>query len=158
MTNNDVERLATARRLRCYEVASRILPDHTIIQRPDCARRCEEQTALCIMIAHLKLDDRLAVLRAGDRFRTWQSLDDERTCIICKRKFNGRQVEIRRLTNSRHELRCPTDHCNSQPHLWIYPKTPLVSHVVRLDWWRPVDKKQERRAFALASGAQGHRV
>src|SRR5207249_6539515 len=98
MTNNDVERLATARRLRCYEVASRILPDHTIIQRPDCARRCEEQTALCIMIAHLKLDDRLAVLRAGDRFRTWQSLDDERTCIICKRKLDRKSTRL----NSSH--------------------------------------------------------
>ena len=139
-------------------MTSRILPDHTIILRPDCARRCEEQTALCIMIAHLKLDARLAVLRVEDRVRNWRSLDDERLCIVCKRKFNGRQVEFRHLRNGKYELRCPTDHCNSGPHLWIYPKTPLVSHVVRSDWRRPVDKKQEGRAFALAPGAQGHRV
>ena len=101
------------------------------------------------MVAHLKLDDRLAVLRAEDRFRTWRALDDERLCIICKRKFNGRQVEIRRAGNRKYELYCPTEGCNSRPHLWIYP-TPLVSHVAESDWWRPVGKKHERRALVTA--------
>ena len=102
------------------------------------------------MIMHLKLDDRLSILRAEDRFRTWRSLDDERLCIICKRKFNGRQVEIRRL---KHELHCPTDGCNSRPHLWIYPTTPLVSHVAKSNCWHLVGKKQERRALALTPQA-----
>jgi hypothetical protein len=110
------------------------------------------------MIAHLKLDDRLVVLRAEDRFRNWRSLDDERLCIICKRKFNGRQVEIRRLGNRKHELHCPTDGCNSRPHLWIYPATPLVSHVIKSDWWRAASKTQERRAPAPAPRAKGYHV
>jgi len=103
------------------------------------------------MIAHLKLDGRLSVLRAEDRFRTWSSLDDERLCIICKRKFNGRQVEIRRAGNRKYELHCPTDGCNSRPHLWIYPATPLVSHVAKSDWWHPAGKKHERRLLVLTS-------
>jgi hypothetical protein len=107
------------------------------------------------MIAHLKLDDRLSVLRAEDRFRAWTSLDDERLCIICKRKFNGRQVEIRRLGNRKYELRCPTEGCNSRPHLWIYSTTPLVSHVVDSDWWRPAGKKHEPRALVTALRAHG---
>jgi hypothetical protein len=85
------------------------------------------------MIAHLKLDDRLSALRAQDRLRKWRSLDDERLCIICKRKFNGRQVEIRRVGNRKYELHCPTEGCDSAPHLWIYPATPLVSHVIKSD-------------------------
>jgi len=97
------------------------------------------------MIAHLKLDDRLSILRAEDRFRTWDSLDDERLCIICKRKFNGRQVEVRRAGNRKYELHCPTEGCNSRPHLWIYPATPLVSHVVESDWWQAAGEKRERR-------------
>ena len=88
------------------------------------------------MIAHLKLDDRLSVLRAEDRFRSWRSLDDERLCVVCKRKFSGRQVAIRRLGNRKFELRCPTEGCSSVPHLWIYPATPLVSYVLESDWWR----------------------
>jgi hypothetical protein len=45
-------------------------------------------------------------------------------------------VEIRRFSNGRHELRCPTEDCNSGTHLWIYPTTPLVSHVAAPRWWR----------------------
>ncbi len=150
------KRFDIARRLQRYEMPSRDLSDHTIIQRPDCLFRCNEQTAgCCIMVAHLKLDDRLAVLRAEDRFRTWRALDDERLCIICKRKFNGRQVEIRRASNRKYELRCPTEGCNSRPHLWICPATPLVSHVAESDWWRPVGKKHERRALVTALRAYG---
>jgi hypothetical protein len=110
------------------------------------------------MMAHLKFDDRLAVLRAEDRFRNWASLDDERRCVSCKRKFNGRQVEIRRLANGKYELRCPTEGCNSRPHLWIPSATPLVSHVVRSDWWRAVAKKRERCTPIPALRAQEYRV
>ena len=34
------------------------------------------------MITHLKLDDRLSILRAEDRFRNWESLDDKRVCMF----------------------------------------------------------------------------
>jgi hypothetical protein len=134
----------------------RVLSDHTTIQRPDCVFSCNEQTAFCVMIAHLKLDDRLSVLRAEDRFRNWNSLDDERLCIVCKRKFNGRQVEIRRLGNRKYKLHCPTEGCTSAPHLWIYPATPLISHVVESEWWRFAGL--ERRRPASAPQARGYRV
>lgn len=111
-----------------------------------------------LMIVHLKLDDWLSVLRAEDRFRKWRSLEDERLCIICKRKFNGRQVEIRRVANRKYELHCPTEGCNSRPHLWIYPATPLVAHVIELDWWRAAGKKHESRASIPALSANGHRA
>jgi hypothetical protein len=110
------------------------------------------------MIAHLKLDDRLSVLRTEDQFRKWRSLDDERLCIICKRKFNGRQVEIRRLRNRKYELHCPTEGCNSRPHLWIYRATPLVSHVIESDWWRAASKRQEPRAPASSLRAEAYRI
>jgi hypothetical protein len=110
------------------------------------------------MVVHPKLDERLLILRAEDRFRTWRSLDDERLCIICKRKFTGRLVEIRRLGNREYELGCPTEGCNSGPHLWIYPATPLVSHVIKSDWWRVAGKTLERRAPASAPGLAGDRL
>jgi len=111
------------------------------------------------MVAHFKLDDRLSVLRAEDRFRNWRSLDDERLCIICKRKFNGRQVEIRRPGNRKYELHCPTEGCNSRPHLWIYPATPLVAHVIKSDWWRAAGKTQERHAPSSPLRAEeGYRI
>jgi hypothetical protein len=108
------------------------------------------------MIDHLKLDDRLSVLRTEDRFRSWKSLDDERLCVVCKRKFSGRQVEIRRLGNRKYELRCPTQGCNSVPHLWIYPATPLVAYVLELDWYRVAG--QEHRTSGSAPRAEDHCV
>jgi len=110
------------------------------------------------MTAHLKLDDRLLVLRTEDRSRTWRSLDDERLCIICKRRFNGRQVEIRRLRSGKYELHCPTEGCNSRPHLWISSATPRVSHIIESDWWRAANKKHERRAPISVLQAHAHRV
>ena len=145
-------------RLQRHKAPSRILPDHTIIHRPDCVVRCNGQTALCTMIVHFELDDRLSVLRAEDRFRKWSSLDDERRCVTCKRKFNGRQVEIRRSSNGKYELYCPTEGCNSRPHLWISSATPLVSHVVGSNWWHAVGKKHERRAPLPALRAHGNRA
>jgi hypothetical protein len=108
------------------------------------------------MIAHLKLDDRLSVLRAEDRFRNWSSLDDERLCVVCKRKFSGRQVEIRRLAKRKYELRCPTDGCDSVPHLWIYPTTPLVAYMLELDWYRVAGR--EHRSSGSKARAENHRI
>ena len=142
---------------RYNQEASRVLPYHTTIRRPDCIHPCKEQTAFC-MIAHLKLDDRLSVLRAEDRFRKWTSLDDERLCIICKRKFTGRQVEIRRLANRKLELHCPTEGCNSRPHLWVSSVTPLVSYGAGSNWGRIGVKKHERRALVLELRTQGFGV
>lgn len=85
---------------------------------------------------YLKPEDRLSILRAEDQFRNWNSLDDERFCIVCERKFNGRQVEIQCFSNGKYELHCPTDGCASGPHQWVYPGTPLVSDIVDPDWWR----------------------
>jgi hypothetical protein len=67
-------------------------------------------------------------------------------------------VQIRRVGNHKYQLHCPTEACNSRPHLWIYPTTPLVSHVVESDWWRPAAKNQERPALVLALQARGQRI
>ncbi len=87
------------------------------------------------MNVHLKSEERLSILRAEDQFRRWNSLDDERFCIVCEKKFNGRQIEIRSFTNGKHQLHCPTEACRSGPHQWVYPGTPLVSDIVDPDWW-----------------------
>jgi hypothetical protein len=98
------------------------------------------------MNTHLKPEDRLLILRAEDQFRRWNSLDDERVCILCEKKFNGRQVEVRRFANGKHELHCPTEGCDSGPHQWVYPGTPLISDIVDPDWWSALGK--ERRTLS----------
>ena len=70
------------------------------------------------MIAHLNLDDRLSILRVGDPFRSWNSLDDQRVCVLGGRKFKGRQVDIRRLPGGKFRLCCPTLGCMATPDQW----------------------------------------
>jgi hypothetical protein len=105
------------------------------------------------MNVHLKPEDRLSILRTEDQFRRWSSLDDERRCILCERKFNGRQIEVQGFGNGRHELHCPTEGCDSRPHQWVYAGTPLISDIVDPDWWT-ASGKASGRLSGLSSHAQ----
>ena len=96
------------------------------------------------MSAHFEPEDRLSILRAGDQFRTWKSLDDQRVCILCERKFNGHKVEIMRCGDGSYELHCPTEECDSGPHQWVYSGTPLISDIIEPDWWRAAGKDRRR--------------
>src|SRR5438046_9891117 len=58
-------------------------------------------------------EERLNILRAGDKLRTWSSLDDERLCILCERILNGWQIEILRDQRGRYLLKCPTSDCET---------------------------------------------
>jgi len=109
------------------------------------------------MTANVKLGDRLTILRAGDRFRRWNSLDDQRVCGVCERKFKGRQIEIRRLPGGRYKLCCPTLGCPSEAHQWLYPQALVVAEVGEPDWCRAVEEPTRRPAKST-SQAGGHQV
>jgi hypothetical protein len=108
------------------------------------------------MNVHLESEDRLSILRTEDQFRRWNSLDDERFCILCEKKFNGRKIEVRCFANGKHELHCPTEGCDSGPHQWVYPGTPLISDIVDPDWWSALGKKP-RTPSGLSRDAQFQR-
>jgi len=109
------------------------------------------------MIAQVKLDDRLSILRAGDRSSRWNSLDDQRVCSVCERKFKGRQVEIRRFPAGRYKLYCPTLGCPSGPHQWLNPRGVVVSEIAE-PARRHVGNQPKHRLVELAPQARGHRV
>ena len=100
---------------------------------------------LVAMIAHLSLDDRLSVLRVGDAFRGWNSLDDQRVCLLCGRKFKGRQVDVRRLPGGKFRLCCPTLGCLSRPYQWRYAKAPAGSDRVKKYWRHDRPNKRQGR-------------
>ena len=122
----------------------RILSYHTISPHSDCVSQCDEQTARC-MIAHINLDDRLSILRVGDPLRNWNSLDDQRVCVLCGRKFKGRQVDIRRLPGGTFKVCCPTLGCPSTPHQWRYAKPPVSSGRAETCWRHDRPNKTQRR-------------
>ncbi|PYK20577.1 MAG: hypothetical protein DME55_01785 [Verrucomicrobia bacterium] len=109
------------------------------------------------MTANVKLDDRLSILRAGDRFRKWNSIDDQRVCSVCERKFKGRQVEIRRFPSGRYKLYCPTLGCPSGPHQWLYSRVPVVSEIAEPDWWHVGKQPTHLQAESMPQ-ARSYRV
>src|SRR5262249_1166785 len=135
----------------------RNLSDHTIIQPPDCLFRRSKQSFFCAMNANVKPEGRLSILCAGDRFRRWNSLDDQRVCGVCGRKFKGRQIEIRRFSGGRYELYCPILGCPSGPQQWLYPRAPVVSEVAKPDWWR-AGKQPARHSVESTPQAHGQCV
>jgi hypothetical protein len=110
------------------------------------------------MIAHIRLDDRLLILRVGDPFRSWNSLDDQRVCVLCRREFKGRQVDIRRLPGGKLKLCCPTLGCLSTPHQWRYSTPPVHSDAVRKHWPHAVPNKRQGRAPRSTLQPQACRV
>ena len=97
---------------------------------------------------HLPPDERLSALRAGDPFREWHSLDDERFCVLCERTFTGRQVRIIRDRSGRFRLRCRTESCKAGPSHWVYPSRPLTSDKVDDDLWHPLGSNHKQPAVA----------
>ncbi|HEY0368801.1 MAG TPA: hypothetical protein VGC85_04335 [Chthoniobacterales bacterium] len=79
--------------------------------------------------------DKLDLLRRGDPFRKWTSLDDHRVCAVCDKRISGRQVEVA-LVRGKPQLSCPTEGCNGGPREWVYPGNPLTSKRSWLDWSR----------------------
>jgi hypothetical protein len=133
------------------------LPDLTIIRCSDCAFSAIEQAIFApTMNVHLESEDRLSILRTEDQFRRWNSLDDERFCILCEKKFNGHQIEVRSFANGKRELHCPTEGCDSGPHQWVYPGTPLISDIVDPEWWSAL-RKEPRTLSGLSRDAQFQR-
>ena|SRR5438874_1957419 len=92
--------------------------------------------------AHVPLDERLLILRATDEFRKWNSLDDQRVCVLCDKNFTGRQIEITRNRSGQFELHCPTHKCNAGPGQWVYPGNPLVSETAYQDWQKALVEPQ----------------
>ena len=72
------------------------------------------------MRKHLTAEERLEILRAADGVRKWNSLDDQRVCVVCDRVFTGRQIEISRDQRGRYLLQCPTEGCPSFVAHWFY--------------------------------------
>ena len=90
----------------------------------------------------MKSMDKLTVLQANDHFRDWHTLDDERVCALCDRKFNGHDVVVSNATEE-VRLRCPTPNCQSGVQHWVYPANPLSSEKSEQAWWHALGSNGE---------------
>jgi hypothetical protein len=65
----------------------------------------------------------LNVLRQLDRWRSWNSLQDKRFCLVCGHLLSGREIKVVGGTREQGPLRlhCPTENCHSIPMDWVLP-------------------------------------
>lgn len=107
------------------QVFVRHFPYANIRAQADCIPQTK---SLCLfdtksaMKKHLTPEERLDVIRNADQFRKWNSLDDNRVCVVCDRIFNGRQIDIKRDRSGHYLLRCPTQGCPSYVAHWFFVK------------------------------------
>ena len=80
--------------------------------------------------------EKLRLLQENDHWRPWESLAEERQCIICERTFTGREVRIIQSRHGKPMVQCPTPDCSSSPREWIHAGNPLTDDVVWQDWQR----------------------
>jgi hypothetical protein len=88
----------------------------------------------------LPFNKKLNLLRDHDGSGGWDSLDDERWCLHCGKKFNGHAARVYEQ-DGRLWLECGTPECDGSPIDWApYP------------WWDPkhpaakAHQKKTRRA------------
>lgn len=72
------------------------------------------------MNKHVAFDEKLTGLRENDTHRRWQSLDDQRICILCGKLITGRMIDIWQDNHGTYRLHCPTPDCASKPRDWFY--------------------------------------
>jgi len=96
------------------------------------------------MQKELSLEQRLDVIRKTDHLRKWESLDDERVCVVCERIFNGHQIGIDRDQRGHYLLHCPTKGCPSYAAHWFYVGSRPATQI------RRVNRQHQLRAPAAA--------
>ena len=93
----------------------------------------------------LHSEDKLDALRKGNPFQPWESLDDRRVCIVCRKSFIGRQVEFSVSALGHARLHCPTEDCPGTPRVWIQAEK-LIPQEVWEDWKRVLDAPEQLRS------------
>jgi hypothetical protein len=98
-----------------------------------------------------KQHELLAILRAHDHFRFWNSLDDERVCVVCDRRFSGHDIHVA-CNGTSVTLNCPTTGCDSKIHQWVNPDNPVTSESAYADWWRALSTPEGSELHPKSAG------
>ncbi|HEX8311575.1 MAG TPA: hypothetical protein VF614_09680 [Chthoniobacteraceae bacterium] len=96
-------------------------------------------------------EEQLQLLQQHDPTKLWDSLDDERRCILCDRVFTGREVNLR-IRRTGVKLFCPSEDCHSTPTAWVHPGNPLISDEAWQDWDRVIRASESAGPSELAAG------
>lgn len=82
-----------------------------------------------------KQQAKLQLLQEHDADRTWETLEDARTCLLCGSEFSGAQIRIH-AKNGRPVFQCPETTCRGTLPHFVYAGNPLLSEATWLDWMK----------------------
>lgn len=82
-----------------------------------------------------KKHPKLHLLREHDTERTWETLDDQRVCLLCGSEFTGAQIRIR-VERARAKFECPDAACRGGLAHFVYAGNPLLSEASWSDYMR----------------------
>ena len=90
------------------------------------------------MNKRVPLDRKLAALQTNDTYRRWNSLDDQRVCILCEHLITGRMIDVWESTRGILHLHCPTAGCASKPRDWFYHGAKHTARARRIHSRAPI--------------------
>ncbi len=82
---------------------------------------------------------KIKLLREHDRLRPWNSLAEERVCVLCSQEFLGSDIRISAREGKPH-FKCPTPRCEGTLRHFVKPGNPLLCDEVWWDWMRSMDE------------------
>jgi len=88
------------------------------------------------MLAPIELAaaEKLELLQRLDRYRKWQSLEDQRYCLACGHLIHGHEILVVGGTRGTGPLRlvCPTNGCHSIAMDWVIPTEQVLRRMSML--------------------------
>ena len=82
---------------------------------------------------------KLHLLREHDPLRHWNTLADNRVCLLCGAEFTGDEIRVR-ARNGKPVFECPEAGCPAGLPHFVYSGNPLLSEAVWSDWMQVKSK------------------
>jgi hypothetical protein len=94
------------------------------------------------LLSRLSSEERLALLQEHDRLRSWQDVNDVRTCMCCGRKLSGRLIQI---WSDQADIwfRCPGPGCTGSLPNFARAGEPLFDNEIWEDWCKTIESLDE---------------
>ncbi len=76
---------------------------------------------------------RLKLLQDYDKHRSWSSLAEHRTCVLCGSEFAGESIVIS-VRSGKASFGCPTPDCRGSLHHFVHAGNPLLEEDIWQEW------------------------
>ena len=98
---------------------------------------------------------RLKLLQEHDKGRSWSSLEEIRTCVLCGSDFPGEDILIS-VRSGRASFLCPSPGCRGSLSHFVKPGNPLLEEDLWREWMDCLIANEGTLAMALEENIDMH--